>query len=131
LPRRRLMNTRTIVSKVAGVTYPEPTTGEDRQRIIALLTGDEPCRLVPEPTNAYDPNAIAVHVATSTGVRHVGFVPRDLAKQIAPHLEGEAVMSRILEVTGGFTTDDGDTAAYGLRIVIEIPDDKPTAADGA
>ena len=130
------MNTRTIVSKVAGVTYPEPTTGEDRQSIIALLTGDEPTRIVPEPTNAYDPNALAVHVATSAGIRHVGFVPRDLAKQIAPHLEGEAVMVRIVEITGGFSLepyggDDGDVAAYGLRISIEVPDDQPIAPDGA
>lgn len=124
------MQTRTIVSKVAGVTYPEPTTGEDRQSIIALLTGDEPCRLAPEPTNKYDANAIAVHVATSAGVRHVGYIPKELAKQIAPLLDGEAVMVRLLEVTGGFETDDGEIAAYGLRIAIDAPEDEPIRPDG-
>jgi single-stranded-DNA-specific exonuclease len=117
------MTTRTIVSKVAGVTY------EGRQSIIALLRGDEPCRIVPEPTNAYDPNALAVHIATSDGVKHVGFIPRELAKQIAPLLEGEAVMVRILEITGGFETGDGEIATYGLRIAIDVPADQPITPD--
>ena len=52
------MTTRTLVSKVAGVTY------EGRQDIIAKLSGAEPCRIVPEPDNKYDPSALAVHVAT-------------------------------------------------------------------
>lgn len=109
------MQRKTIVSKVAGVTY------EGRQSIIARLQGDEPCRIVPEPADPHDPNAVAVHVATADGVKHIGYVPRDLAKEIAPWLEGEAVMVRILEIVGGFETFEGDIASYGLRIEIEIP----------
>jgi single-stranded-DNA-specific exonuclease len=111
------MGKQILNTKVAGVTY------EGRQDIIAALKGNEPCRIVPEPENPYDPNALAVHVAVAPGVvRHVGFVPRDLAAQIAPHLEGEAVMVELTEITGGFETRYGDIAAYGLRIRIEIPD---------
>lgn len=111
------MGKRVLNTKVAGVTY------EGRQDIIAALRGDEPCRIVPEPENPYDPNALAVHVAIEPGiVKHVGFVPREIAAQIAPHLEGEAVMAQLVEITGGFETRDGDIAAYGLRIRIEIPD---------
>jgi single-stranded-DNA-specific exonuclease len=110
--------TRTIVTKVAGVTF------DDRQDIIAKLKGDEPCRISPEPWNKFDSHALAVHVAIAPGVvKHVGFIPRELAATIAPHLEGEAVMSKILEITGGFETQYGDTAALGLRIRIELPDD--------
>lgn len=106
---------RTIVFKVSGVTY------EHRQDIIARLRGNEPCRVVPEPTNPYDANALAVHVATSDGVRHVGFIPRNVAAKIAPYLDGEAVMADIVEVVGGFEMSDGEQAAYGLRVAVTMP----------
>jgi tetratricopeptide (TPR) repeat protein len=38
--------------------------------------------LVPDPANAYDPNAIAVYVNNE----HVGFLPRDLARRLRPAL---------------------------------------------
>jgi len=110
-----MTNTRTIVTKAAGVTH------DGRQSILAKLKGNEPCRIVPEPTNPYDKNALAIHVATADGVKHVGFVPRDLAAQIAPFLDGEAVMCEIIEIVGGFELYDGDTAALGLRIRITLP----------
>lgn len=115
---------RIITSKVAGVTYPDPRTGEDRQSIIAGLTGKEPCRLQPEPDNKYDPNAIAVMVATPDGIKHVGYVPRDLAKQVAPYINGENLMIEIVEITGGFETRYGDIAALGLLIRIELPSEE-------
>lgn len=111
------MKTRVLNVKVAGVTY------ENRQSIIAALRGNEPVRVVPEPDNKYDPNALAIHIATSDGVQHCGYVPRYLAADIAPHLEGEAVMAELAEITGGFEIDDGEYAAYGLRIRVEIPDE--------
>jgi HIRAN domain-containing protein len=118
------MRMRTIVCKVSGVTF------DNRQDIIAKLSGKEPCRIQPEPSNKYDPHALAVLVAMPDGtIAHVGYVPKSLAAQVSPWLEGEAVMSRILEIVGGFETEDGDTAAFGLRIAIDLPDDKPIAAD--
>ena len=112
------MKTRVLNCKVAGVSY------DGRQDIIASLTGNEPCRISPEPLNKFDPNALAVHIATSGGVMHVGYIPREIAAQIAPHLEGEAAMADIAEITGGW--DDG--IAFGLRIRVEIPDEQVTAA---
>lgn len=102
--------------KVAGVTF------EGRQERIAKLVMSDPCRIVPEPENPYDANALAVHVAHDGEVLHVGFVPRDLAAAIAPHLEGEAVMAAIQDITGGFELRNGETANYGLVIRVEIPD---------
>ena len=116
---------RTLTSKVAGVTY------ENRQEVIAQLRGNEPCRIVPEPDNKYDKNALAVHVAVAPGqVAHVGYLPRELAAQVAPWLEEEAVMAELLEITGGFETSEGYTASYGLRIRVEIPDERDLETSG-
>ena len=110
------MTSRILNTRVAGVTF------EGRQALIAQLSTNDPCRVVPEPTNAYDKNALAVHVAHNGAVWHIGFVPREIAAEIAPFLEGEAVMCHIAEITGGFETRDGDTAALGVRLRIELPD---------
>lgn len=106
----KVLNTR-----VAGVTF------EGRQALIAQLTGREPCRLQPEPDNHYDPNAIAVHVAKNGEVWHIGFIPKELAAQISPFLDGENLMCEIAEITGGFEIDEFETAAFGVRLRIELP----------
>ena len=102
--------------RVAGVTY------EGRQEYLSRLTGEEPVRLVPEPENQYDNNAIAVYIATKDGVKHCGYIPKELAAQIAPVMDNEAFMASIEAITGGFEMYNGDTAAYGLRIAVELPD---------
>lgn len=79
---------------VAGVTF------DNRQAIIAKMTGKETCHIVPEPTNEYDSNALAVHVLTADGLRHVGYVPRDLAALLAPILRGRSVRVTITAITG-------------------------------
>lgn len=109
---------KSIVSKVTGVTY------EGRQSILATLQGGEAVMLKPEPDNPYDPNAIAVWVATAEGPQQVGYIPRYLAAEIAPHLEGESLITKIHEVTGGFELKHGETAAYGLRLLFEYPTDE-------
>jgi len=106
-------NTRVIFVKVAGVSF------EGRQQYLAALLGDEPVRIVPEPENKYDPNALAVHIAVNGSVCHCGYIPKELAKEIAPLLDGEAVMATIDAVRGG-----GDYH-YGLVLRVEVPDDSP------
>lgn len=108
--------TRTMFVKVAGVTF------DNRQAVIAQLAGGEPVKIVPEPDNRYDPNALAIHVALpGNGIQHIGYVPRDLAADFAPLLDGEAVIGRVSEVTGGFEKSDGSTASYGVIVAFEIP----------
>ncbi len=107
--------TRTIVTRVAGVTY------EGRQAILARLHGGEPVKIEPEPTNPHDANALKVLVALDGQVFHVGYIPRELAKDVAPHLEGESMVTKVLEVTGGFERWDGEIASLGLRMSLEIP----------
>lgn len=122
---------RTLYTKVAGVTY------EGRQQHLARLHGHEAVRIVPEPTNQHDPNALAVYVALGGGegttptIVQVGYVPRELAAEIAPLLDGEAVMVAIHEITGGFEIPgrDGEIANYGLILRVEVPEVAEEAAD--
>lgn len=107
---------RTLHIKVAGVSF------EGRQAYLAQLTGNEPVRLVPEPKNPFDSNAIAVHVALGGKVMHCGYIPREMAAQIAPLMEGESFDCAIEAVTGGFRLSDGEIAGYGLRLIVQLPD---------
>lgn len=111
-------HTKVISCRVAGVTF------EGRQEKIARLQGHEPCRIEPEPDNPYDPNALKVMIASAEGPQHVGYVPRQLAAEIAPHLEGEALMITFNRVTGGFEMWDGSAANLGLVITIAYPTDE-------
>lgn len=104
-----------LIFKVSGVTY------EGRQEYLSQLSGSEACRIIPEPTNPYDSKALAVHIAMKHGyVAHVGYVPRELASQIAPLLDGEELMIEIEEVTGGFEMWDGSQANLGLRMHVYL-----------
>lgn len=129
---------RTLHIRVAGVTY------EGRQEYLARLFGNEPVRLIPEPENKFDSNALAVHVSVPISIDrqvndpnglsdivpereilHCGYIPREMAAQIAPLLEGENLDCKIEAVTGGFELFNGDTAAFGLRLIVELPDLPP------
>jgi HIRAN domain len=49
--------------------------------------------LIRDPDNEHDPDAIAVH--TAGGEQRLGFVPRDVAAQIAPQLDAGATWTAI------------------------------------
>ena len=100
---------------VVGVTF------EGRQAYIKKMNGKEPVRLEPEPLNPYDPNAIAVMVAFPDAIHQIGYLPKDIAAIVAPHLDGESLMCTIAELTGGFELSDGDIANLGVRLHIELP----------
>lgn len=108
---------RTLHVKVSGVTF------DNRQEYLERLIGDEPVRLMPEPTNKYDPNAIAVQIAVDGDVLHCGYIPKEIAAKIAPLMDGESFMASIEAITGGFEIDHGEYAAYGLRLKVELPDE--------
>jgi HIRAN domain len=109
------------IAAACRVVFPDVTWGEGRQAILARLHGGEPVKIEPEPDNVHDANALKVLVALDGQVHHVGYIPRELAKDVAPHLEGESMVTKVLEVTGGFERWDGEIASLGLRVVIEIP----------
>jgi hypothetical protein len=109
--------TSSLFFKVRGVTF------EGRQEIIAKMIGDEPARIVAEPTNLYDANALAIHVATKDGVKHIGYVPKENAAKFAPYLDGEPLTGYVIAITGGFLKADGSVVSYGVDVCFDMPDD--------
>lgn len=107
---------RSLNFKVAGVTY------ENRQEIIAKLQGTEPVVIKPEPENPYDKNAIAVVVGFEGEVYHIGYVPKELAAELAPLLEEEDLIGKIWNITGGFVKWDGTEATRGVVVIVDVPD---------
>ena len=51
-----------------------------------------PLRLRRDPANEHDPNAIVVEV----GAAHLGFVPRDIAAELAPRLDAGEEWSAVI-----------------------------------
>jgi hypothetical protein len=66
-----------------------------RHHTEALVSGaaspGRPLRLVRERGNPHDPNAIAVHA----GGAHIGYVPRELAAELAPELDAQRPWSAV------------------------------------
>lgn len=105
--------------KVAGVTF------EGRQETIAKLRGNEPVTLVREPHNTYDKNAIAVWVTAHDGTKyHVGYLPREWARDFAELMSGPPIKAKIAEITGGFETESGDIASRGIVLDVTADGDE-------
>lgn len=102
---------RRIISKVSGVSF------DNRQSIIATLRGNEAVQVRAEPENPHDKNALAIWAATPSGPQHVGYVPREAAEVLAPRIDGESVIGKIIEITGG--TERFPT--MGLLVEFEVP----------
>lgn len=102
--------------KVSGVTF------EGRQSLIEKLDIDDPVKLIPEPENPYDKNAIAVHIAHAGEIWHVGYMPKAEAAMYATILDGEALIGSIFDITGGFEKYDGSRASYGLIVSFSVPE---------
>ena len=79
-------------TKVVGVSF------EGRQDVLAGLTEGSQLALERQPENPYDPNAIAVRF----GALQIGFLKKELARQLAPHIDGGVrYRARIASLTGG------------------------------
>lgn len=107
----------TIEIAVAGVMF------EGRQDLLASLYREQEQgaavagMLEREPSNRHDRNAIKVLLATPTQGQHVGYVPRPLAAQLAPHLDagGTARVTLAKIVCGG----DPGRMAFGVRVLVD------------
>ena len=75
--------------RLAGVTH-NNVDGSSRQRIILTLKRDQELRLVREPKNPFDSNAISVHTLDG---RQIGYVERERAVRLA-HSMDKGVPSR-------------------------------------
>ena len=93
-----------FVTKILGVSF------EGRQDIVAGLRSGDELELVREPENAYDANAIAVRF----GSLQVGFLRRQIAKHLAPVIDGgERYYAVVTDRTGGV-----DGRNYGTNVVV-------------
>lgn len=64
---------------VSGVSW------ENRQDLIPQLEVDSEVRLIRDPQNQYDKNAIAVR--TTDGTYQIGWIPKNYAKVLAPEMD--------------------------------------------
>lgn len=112
---------REMHTKVVGVTK----KNEDDEKIQELLENisdicyeGELLSLEHESDNPYDENAIKVFYEHD----HIGYINRELAKELAPLVDQQRVEAELCEVTGG---EDGKS--YGCNILIRIVSDEETA----
>lgn len=83
-----------------------------RQRVIARLEAGVPLKLVRDPENAHDPNAIKVQ---TIGGADCGWIPKGKNERLAEQLDsGAEVRAMVARVTGG------ERGKPSLGLVIEI-----------
>ena len=96
----------TFRTTVAGVSY--------RQEMVARCWQGAGVKLIRNPRNKHDKNAIEVHVFHRG---QIGFIPRETAQGLASSMDdGDKVEARIAELTGG--TLDKPTMGVTLQITI-------------
>lgn len=82
---------------VRGESFKNPD-GTDRQAIIANCREGDSARLVREPKNRYDSNAIAVHVAGG----QIGNIAKEKAEILAPLMDdGMKTTAEVVKINGG------------------------------
>lgn len=105
-------------TKLAGVTF------EGRQEVLQRLSSGSPLRLVRQPENPYDGNAIALF---DTHGSQVGFFNRRLAAVLAPAVDAEIEYDvEVTEVTGG---EGGNS--LGVNVLVTRRDAAATSEDEA
>ena len=94
-----------FVTKVVGVTF------EGRQAVVSALTAGEELVVVRDADNPSDANAIALR--TLSGAQ-VGFLRRQIARELAPRLDGGVhYIAHVSAVTGGV-----EGRSYGANIEV-------------
>lgn len=106
---------------VAGVTATN-ADGQSRQNlIISVARAGMPVELIREPNNAHDPNAVGVWISGKvllflTARGQIGYIPRDLAPELARHIDGGGtVRAHISEILGGTR----DKPTHGVLLELE------------
>lgn len=88
------------IYKVVGVTF------DGKQEVLKTLQEGDILELQPEPTNKYDPNAVAVALPDGTSV---GYVPKNFAAMI--HDIAPLLAVQIVSILGG-----NDGCSLGIRV---------------
>jgi hypothetical protein len=98
-----------VETDVAGVMYNE------RHTMVPRLSLRERVRLIRQPDNAFDSNAIRIE--TQRG-EELGFVARELAAHLAPYMDscGQPIEATITELIS-----DALGASFRVRIMLRLP----------
>lgn len=98
--------------KVAGISYSNPD-GSSRAEIAKSCSYGQKLKLVREPDNDRDPNAIKVLTEND---EQIGYLSSHFVKEVKPVLKGTAKIYSHIEVffvkTGLFDTEDGREMPY-------------------
>lgn len=112
------MSIQTFYSRVVGVTF------EGRQQVIEEMIEGQRVVLKPEPQNLYDHNAIAVYCCfpekEGWRLEQIGYLPKDRAAQLVGKMPPDELICTVDEITGGFTTNVGEKAVYGVIVRFEM-----------
>jgi len=90
-------STRVFVAAVVGESF-RNNDGTSRQEIIRSCRIGDALRLIPEPTNPADPNAVAVHAPGG----QIGYLRREVAARLNKQIRDRATASAvIMDIRGG------------------------------
>lgn len=92
----------TVETRVAGITF-DNSDGTSRQALARLLRAGDPLDLMREPTNPFDPNAIALYAGQGRAAgKQLGYVPRTLAAVLGPLMDQDirlaGTVKRVIKV---------------------------------
>lgn len=101
-----------VTTMVAGVSY--------NQELVQYLTYKSRIRLIRDHDNQYDENAIKVVFGKKR--HHIGYLPRDLAEEIAPLFDAGLIQEEA-EFKGKFTSMEVKNANTGVKIGIHMKEE--------
>jgi len=103
-----------VETNVAGVTF------EGRQNILQNLKIGESIILKREPDNEHDFNAISVNTENDLSL---GYIRRDLAKNLAPIIDKRYTGSVIFGVISSIYQVKNDPSIIGAKITFQLPEE--------
>lgn len=101
-----------IKTSVVGVTF------EGRQRLIQTLTSGQPIKLIREPENKHDSNAIKVLIDDN---KHIGYINKSLAKKISPIIDDELSREIVGEIVSIYSVKN-KPSVLGVKIRFKLKD---------
>ena len=105
-PYRGIGDAESFFTKIVGVTF------EGRQDVLRSLREGDDLMLERQPENPYDANAIAVRY----GQLQLGFIRREIARELAPHIDGgRSYRVSITGITGGSGKSIGVNICVAVR----------------
>jgi|GEM_PF-5464351 len=105
-----------IETSVVGVTF------EGRQDLIKKLHVGQSIKLVREPENIHDENAIEVIVQDNNSI---GYINRDLAKKIAPIMDKNHDITMIEGKISSIYQVKNNSSIIGVKIRFQLPNNNP------